>query len=376
MMNILLVDDHDGIRKSIRQLIELRDEFHVVGEGSNGSEALDKVDQLHPDIVLMDMHMPVMDGVEATKLIKHRHPGIEILALTAFADMSLVSEMVKAGASGYLLKGGSSSELLESLEAIARGHGALDKEVTKGVMEDMAVLYKKEQERADALAELDRMKSEFVSVVSHELRTPVTSIKGGVATLQGNWDSIEEKVKLELLGSMADQCNRLTQMIGQILMVSGIQRGGLGLRPTAFSLAEVARDAIDAIKPKTAGRTVTVDAVEALAAGDRERVKEVIIALIDNAVEFTFGEIEIRVEDGPMALLHVRDEGPGIDPETLERLLSGPFEQGDSSTTRRVGGLGLSLYLARQVLEASGGRLDVETSPESGSTFTLALPHP
>src|SRR5918911_41648 len=225
-MRVLVVDDHVYVRKSLRQLMELRTGFEVVGEGGNGVEAIDRVDELNPDVVLMDVNMPVMSGVDATKMIKGRHPDVKILALTAFADMSLVSAMVKAGASGYLIKGGPSNELLESLGAVSRGQGALDKEVTRGVMEDMAELYKKEQQRADTLAELDRMKTEFVSVVSHEIRTPVASIKGGIETLRYNWESMGEDVKVEFLGYMSKQCDRLTRMIGQILTVSGIQRGG------------------------------------------------------------------------------------------------------------------------------------------------------
>jgi signal transduction histidine kinase len=374
-MKLLLVDDHESIRKSLRQLIELKKDFQIVGEGANGSEAIDRVEALAPDIVLMDMNMPVMDGVQATRIIKERHPDIQVLALTAFADMSLVSEMVKAGASGYLLKGGSSKELLESLQAIARGKGALDKEVTRGVMEDMAVLYEKEQERADALAELDRMKSEFVSVVSHELRTPVTSIKGGLATLQSNWPSIKDEIKLELLESMEAQCDRLSRMVGQILTASGIQRGGLGLHPSIFSLAQLGNDAVQALSEKLRGRTVRCSFAEVFASGDRERIRDVVLALIENAVDFTTGSIEVRVLDANgTPLLRVADEGPGIPQETLQRLLNEPFSQADSSTTRPVGGLGLSLYLARQVLEASGGRLEVDTAPEKGSTFTLVLP--
>jgi signal transduction histidine kinase len=374
-MRLLLVDDHESIRKSLRQLIELKKDFQVVGEGSNGSEAIERVDSLGPDIVLMDMNMPVMDGVQATRIIKERHPDIQVLALTAFADMSLVSEMVKAGASGYLLKGGSSKELLESLQAIARGKGALDKEVTRGVMEDMAELYEKEQERADALAELDRMKSEFVSVVSHELRTPVTSIKGALATLQTNWKSIEDDLKLELLVSMQAQCDRLSRMVGQILTASGIQRGGLGLHPSIFSLAEVGNDAVNALADKLQGRTVRCSFTEVFASGDRERIKGVVVALIENAVDFTTGDIEVAVlDDDGIPQLRVADAGPGIPRDTLARLLNEPFSQADSSTTRPVGGLGLSLYLARQVLEASGGGLEVDTAPEKGSTFTLVLP--
>jgi signal transduction histidine kinase len=374
-MRLLLVDDHASIRRSLRQLIELKKDFQIVGEGANGSEAVERVDELAPDIVLMDMNMPVMDGVQATRVIKERHPDIQVLALTAFADMSLVSEMVKAGASGYLLKGGSSKELLESLQAIAKGKGALDKEVTRGVMEDMAELYEKEQERADALAELDRMKSEFVSVVSHELRTPVTSIKGGLATLQTNWGSIADGVKLELLESMQAQCDRLSRMVGQILTASGIQRGGLGLHPSVFSVGQLADEAVRELSDKLRGRTVRCSVSEVLASGDRDRIKGVVISLIENAVDFTTGNIDVTVRDSHgTPLLRVSDEGPGIPEDTLRRLLDEPFSQADSSTTRPVGGLGLSLYLARQVLEASGGRLEVDTAPDRGSTFTMVLP--
>ncbi|MDQ3660059.1 MAG: response regulator [Actinomycetota bacterium] len=373
-MRVLLVDDHDSIRKSLRQLIELRAEFEVVGEGSNGSEALERTELLQPDIILMDMNMPVMDGVQATRVIKERYPKIQVLALTAFADMSLVSEMVKAGASGYLLKGGSSKELLDSLQAISRGQGALDKEVTRGVMEDMADLYRKEQERADALEELDRMKSEFVSVVSHELRTPMTSIKGGVATLQTNWGAIDDRVKLELLDSMGAECDRLSRMVSQILTASGIQRGGLGLRPTLFSVAVVAQAAVASLADKLEGREVSCNFEEIYSSGDEERLTEVIAALIENAIDFTEGRISVDVKSVlGTPLLSVSDEGPGIAPEALRRLLNEPFSQADSSSTRQVGGLGLSLYLARQVAEASGGRLEVDTAPDRGSTFTLIL---
>ena len=379
-MKILVVDDHPSIRRTLRQLIEMQDEFSVVGEGSNGIEAIDLIDRLGPDIVLMDINMPVMNGVEATRTIKQEHPEVRVLALTAFADMSLVSSMVRAGASGYLLKGGSANELLDSLHAVARGRGALDREVTKGVMEDVAELYKKEQERANALEELDRMKSEFVSVVSHELRTPLTSIKAGVATLCSNWDSIDEEVKREFLDTIARQCDNLSHMVTQILTVSGIQRGRLGLEHATFSLAAVARRTVRSLAPRAAGREVDLridDTVDAT--GDAIRVEEVAVALVDNALAFTSGRVTVEVaRDGPLAKLRVRDVGPGIPAEMLTRLLDDPFTQGDSSSTRRVGGLGLSLYIAKQALTASGGRLEVETSPETGSTFTMVLPaaHP
>jgi signal transduction histidine kinase len=373
-MRVLLVDDHAPIRKGLRRMLETRPGFEVVAEGANGAEAIDCVEEHRPDIVLMDMNMPVMNGAEATRVIKERHPEVQVVGLTAFGDMSLVSAMVKAGAAGYLLKGGSSEELVDSLNAVAAGQGALDREVTRGVMDDLVVLYQKEQERSQALAELDRMKSEFVSVVSHELRTPLTSIKGGITTLNRGWHDIDEDVKLEFLDSIAKQCDRLTRMVGQILMVSGIQRGGLGLRPSIFSLADVARESLSLLDSRAQSRDIDLDMAEVKATGDRERIKEVAVALIENALMFTTGNITIRVlNSGDRARLEVSDEGPGLDEQTLSQLLTQPFVQADSSSTRRVGGLGLSLYIARQVLEASGGELQVDTSPESGSTFAMVL---
>jgi signal transduction histidine kinase len=374
-MKILLVDDHEFVRKSLKQVLELHSQFDVVGEASNGAEAVDRVNELNPDIVLMDMNMPEMSGPEAIRVIKDDHPEIKVLALTAFADMSLVSETVKAGASGYLLKGGSARELIDALDAVARGQGALDKEVARGVMEDMAVLYQREQERANALAELDRMKREFISVVSHELRTPLTSIKGGAATLLSSWDAIEAETRAELLRSIERQAEHLGRMMTRIMVVSGIQRGGFGFTPAAFSLAQLAHEALEVFTSRAADRDVRLQLEDIQTSGDRERIKEVAVALIENALQFTNGSVLIRsFARGDRAILEVSDEGPGLDESLLKRLLQEPFTQADSSDTRSTGGLGLSLYLARQVLEASDGTLEVDTAPDRGSTFSMVLP--
>jgi signal transduction histidine kinase len=375
-VKVLLVDDHAPIRTSLRQLLEMRPGYEVVGEGANGRDAVDEVARTRPDVVLMDMNMPVMNGVEATRAIKERHPEVKVLALTAFGDMSLVSASIKAGASGYLLKGGSTDELLNSLEAVAVGQGALDKGVTRGVIDDVADLYRNEQVRADALEELDRMKSEFVSVVSHELRTPLTSIKGGVRTLQGGWAEIDDPTKLELLDKIDGQCDRLTHLVDQILTVSGIQREGLELTEAGFSLAQVARAVAAALLRTFPGRDVVVEApADVEVAGDRARIVQTTLALMKNALQFTDGPMHVALSvEGGCARLAISDTGPGIEAGLLDRLLRQPFVQADASSTRAVGGLGLSLYIARQVLEASGGSLDVMTSPETGSTFTIVLP--
>ena len=374
-MRVLIVDDNVHVRGGLRQLLDFQEHIQVVGECANGREAVSAVDRLLPDVVVMDMRMPEMTGAEATAVIKLDHPEVKVLALTAFGEPELVSEMVKAGADGYLLKGGSADELLRSLDAVHAGEAALGREVTRGVMQNLAQLYREEQERARSLVDLDRMKTEFVSVVSHELRTPLTTISGGVTTLQYKWNELDETTKLELLGSMSNQCERLSLMIDKILTVSGIQRGGLGLEATDFSLTTVAREALVLLDYKTEPGRVTFTGDDVMVSGDQDRIREAALSLVDNALSFTEGKVDVEVTSGPrMARLIVRDTGPGLDADTIDTLLNKPFTQGDSSSTRLVGGLGLSLFIARQVLEASGGRLDVETSPEAGSTFTMALP--
>ena len=374
-MRVLIVDDNVHVRGGLRQLLDFQEHIEVVGECADGRQAVDEVDRLTPDVVVMDMRMPEMTGAEATAAIKQDHPEVKVLALTAFGEMELVSEMVKAGADGYLLKGGSADELLRSLDAVHAGEAALGREVTRGVMQNLAQLYREVQERARSLAELDQMKTEFVSVVSHELRTPLTTISGGVTTLRHKWEELDEPTKLELLGSMSNQCDRLSLMIDKILTVSGIQRGGLGLQPVDFSLNTVAREAAALLDHKTEPGRLRMTETEIAASGDRERIREVAVSLIDNALSFTEGPVDVEVAAGPrMARLTVRDYGPGMDAATLDRLLNKPFSQGDSSSTRAVGGLGLSLFIARQVLEASGGRLDVSTSADNGSIFAMVLP--
>jgi signal transduction histidine kinase len=159
------------------------------------------------------------------------------------------------------------------------------------------------------------------------------------------------------------------------LTVAGIQRGGLGLQPTIFSLSLVAREAVELAGPRAVDRSVDLDAADVLASGDRGRVRDVALSLIENALDYTRGRVVVRVFQGEgNPRLAVLDEGPGLEKHKLHQLLAKPFVQGDSSDTRRVGGLGLSLYIARQVLETSGGCLEVDTGPRRGSVFTMVLP--
>nr|HMN30570.1 response regulator transcription factor [Caldilineaceae bacterium] len=118
---ILLADDQALFREGLRMLLAAQPDFDVVGEAANGEEALHLAAALRPHIVLMDMRMPVLDGVEATRLLHQRQPDSRVIVLTTFDDDELVFAGLAAGAVGYLLKAVSSPQLLEAIRTVARG---------------------------------------------------------------------------------------------------------------------------------------------------------------------------------------------------------------------------------------------------------------
>ncbi len=136
---VMIVDDHEVVRLGMRAAFELEADLAVVGEASNGVEALAKMPVLAPELILIDVRMDKMNGIEACREIKSRYPGVRILMLTSYADDEAVAASVMAGASGYLLKNVSRAELLRAMRLVAVGQSLLDSNVTKQVMERLQV---------------------------------------------------------------------------------------------------------------------------------------------------------------------------------------------------------------------------------------------
>jgi NarL family two-component system response regulator LiaR len=130
-IRILLVDDHALVRKGLSMVLAVYDDFKVVGEANDGEEAVRLCEGLQPNVVLMDLLMPKMDGVNATKIIKERWPQIQIIALTSFDEKEYVEGALKAGASGYLLKNVSAEELVSAIQRAAIGQPSLSPEAAQ-----------------------------------------------------------------------------------------------------------------------------------------------------------------------------------------------------------------------------------------------------
>jgi len=134
-IRVLVVDDHTIVRDGIRALLGLAGDIEVVGEAENGREALDRVRELVPDVVLMDVAMPTMDGLEATRRIHREFPQTKLLALTQYDDREYVFSVVEAGAQGFISKTAASAEVVSGIRAVHRGDSFLSPSVAKLLVE-------------------------------------------------------------------------------------------------------------------------------------------------------------------------------------------------------------------------------------------------
>jgi DNA-binding NarL/FixJ family response regulator len=134
----LIVDDHAIVRQGLQTFIQLQDDMEVVGEGSNGLEAVELSARLQPDVILLDLVMPEMDGVEAARKILETSPGSHILILTSFGEDQRVFPAIRAGAQGYLLKDIHPKELVQAVREAAQGKAQLHPEITRKLMAALA----------------------------------------------------------------------------------------------------------------------------------------------------------------------------------------------------------------------------------------------
>ncbi|EEL47892.1 MULTISPECIES: response regulator [Bacillus cereus group] len=133
-IKVLLVDDHTVVLKGLAFFLSTQEDLELVGEANNGQEALMKVEETQPDIVLMDLYMPEMDGIEATACIKKEYPNVKVLVLTSFSDQAHVLPALKAGASGYILKDVEPDQLVEAIRSAYKGNIQLHPDIASSLL--------------------------------------------------------------------------------------------------------------------------------------------------------------------------------------------------------------------------------------------------
>jgi NarL family two-component system response regulator LiaR len=152
-IRVLLAEDHAIVREGTRELIQHESDMEVVGEASDGQEAIELADRLHPDVVIMDIAMPKLNGIEATKRIKMLHPTTAVLVLTAYDNDQYIFALLEAGAAGYLLKNVRGGELIDAVRAVYAGESVLYPAVARRVINRITSTEPIESQTSESLSE-------------------------------------------------------------------------------------------------------------------------------------------------------------------------------------------------------------------------------
>lgn len=195
-IRVVLADDHAVVRKGIREFLESAGDIQVVGEAADGDAAVRLVAEHRPDVAVLDIRMPGASGIEATREIKARHPGVGVLILTAYDDDPYVFALLQAGANGYVLKTASSSELVQAVRTVARGESALDPAVAHKLVQQLTT--GRPQAAAGTPEALTGREVEVLHLVARGLTNKAIGQKLGISdrTVQGHLANIYGKLNV------------------------------------------------------------------------------------------------------------------------------------------------------------------------------------
>ncbi len=361
-VNVLLVDDLQENLIALEALI--RQPGRTIFCARSGEEALSLLLE-HPfALAILDVQMPSMNGFELAELMRgtERTRGIPIVFVSAAGrELNYAFRGYETGAVDFLYK-------------------PIDPVAVRSKVSVFVDLFRQRQQLQATQAELERavtMRDDFMSMVSHELRNPLNSV----------YLQTQLRKKLLAAGTPSDpatmqriverderQIRSMIRLLDDMLDVSRLRTGRLAMVSAPFDLAELARRAVESIRDQATGVEISLAAPTHLpVVGDEFRIEQVVTNLLTNAVRYGQGkpiEVSVAMQDG-MASVAVRDHGMGIAPEDQERV----FEQFERTAgANAVPGLGLGLFIARQIVEAHAGRIELRSTPGEGAEFTVRLP--
>lgn len=369
-IRVMVVDDNAGFRESLHELLDT-ERLVVVGEAETGTEALSLIQQLSPDVVLMDIRMPSMDGIETTRRLKELCPGTEVVALTGHEDQEAVREMLVAGAAGYMLKDADGEDILNAIMQAALGGAVLSPGITPAVIEELTDALERERRRTcelerahAALVERSERTEDLVARLGHELRTPVTVVQGIAQTLSAGTASPEQQ--RDLLPRLVARATALARIVERFEIAFN---DDLTEHVNVGVLAAEVAEAHERVSADTAGTLPTVFL-------NRHVARRILEELVDNALKFS-------TEDSPVTI-HVRrarhrvevriiDKGCGVVEAERERIFEA-LEQSEPLNARTHQGPGLGLSLARAGARAMDGDVLLESTGPGGSTFVWKIP--
>lgn len=370
---ILVVDDEKEIREFLSKALTRIAGFHV-DMAVDGEEALRKIEQDKHDLILTDLKMPKKDGLQLITEIARTKPEILTILMTGHGTIDSALEAMKRGASDYLTKPINLDELVLRIQKVLD-----EKQRFVSMKGYIAQLERANQE----LKKVDEMKSEFVSVASHELRTPLATIKNAVQlVLKGKAGEVNE-IQANFLSMAEKNINRLTNILNDLLDLSRIESGKVGMKIEELDLRGPIDFVLSSLKTQADAKLVRLegDVPKDLpfVYGDREKVAQILTNLVGNALKFTPEGGAVTVSAGLSDTVRnavgvsIHDTGIGIPADQLEKIFE-KFHQVETPLHHSASGTGLGLAITKGLVEAHQGHIWVESEVGKGSTFTFTLP--
>lgn len=373
-LRVVLADDTTEIRMLVRLGLELDGRFDIVAEAGDGEAAVRACGEHQPDVAVIDLAMPVMDGLEAIPLVRRASPATRIVVLSAFSSNHMAAEAKRAGADAYVEKGAATEQLVRILSELTglepapptlnRGAGPAKRPRTLTAVLDGSA------HQTDPL-------EDTLEVVRHELRTPI-ALAAGFAELIGQaldaGDTASAYERLEDVQRNLQHALRLLTMLAETGRGSGARTS---LRPGAAptDLAQLVRRMAGDFGALAVDHDVVVHAPQrVVVSADEDRVAQVVTNLVQNAAKFSPSATTIELTVASVrghGELAVRDHGPGV-PREEETTIFTRF--GRLARDRATSGMGLGLYLSREIARECGGDLELQRPEDGGSRFVLRLP--
>lgn len=203
-VTILLADDHTIVRQGLAKLLEGEARFQIVGEAKDGRDAVNKVAELKPDIVIMDIAMPLLNGVEATRQIKKSNPQTRVIILSMHSHERFISELFTLGISGYLIKDSTGMDIVRAIEAAMKGDTYLSPSISRQVIENLVSLKKNKSPREDLFSNLSNREREVFQMIAEGRSTKEISeiLCVSISTVKTHRANIMEKLQMDNLSQL------------------------------------------------------------------------------------------------------------------------------------------------------------------------------
>jgi signal transduction histidine kinase len=366
---ILVVDDEDAIRRLCERV--LSGLGFSVRTADNGEEALARLKESPADIVLTDLSMPVMDGVRLTEEIGRRHPGTDVIVMTAYPRLETAIPLLRSGAYDYLIKpfdGDVLSAVVDRCSQKRRLSTDLSRE--KVLRAELEATYQE-------LQKVEKMKEAFLSRINHELRTPLAP---AVLALESLEKEVSSPTARRMLHTAQANLARLQEILENLLVFAELRRQDFTPYATGVDLGAMLEALVERYRTTAEEKDVRVEISldrEAREAWGAPKLLETAFKhLLLNAIQFNRrgGVVRIRtLQSGGRIHVLFEDTGMGV-PDSQQDRIFDSFYQVAEYLTREVGGLGLGLAIVRRVAEAHGGTVSVSSDGKSGSVFRFELP--